>query len=125
MKEKATKLFQEALEKLDQANAEISRPEEDIVSYLVCKNAQVAIENYLKGYLFQNGVDASNFNTIDILFEQCKLLNNKFEKIKLSAINCKSEEFSTAYCNDIPRVSNCFAVASNLDSFLREEKIID
>ena len=125
MKEKATKLFQEALEKLDQANTEICRPEEDIVSYLVCKNAQFAIENYLKGYLFKHGVDASNYNTIDVLFDQCKLINKKFDTINLSSINCKSEEFSTAYCNDIPRVSNCFDIANNLDSFLRQEKIID
>ena len=125
MKEKATKLFQEASEKLDLANTEISRPPEDIVSYLVCKNAQFAIENYLKGFLFQHGVDASNYTTIDILFEQCKLVNNKFERINLSMINCKSEQFSTAYCNDIPRVSNCFNIANNLDAFLRAEKIID
>ena len=124
MKEKVTKLFQKASEKLDQANAEICRPEEDIVSYVVCKNAQVAIENYLKGFLFKNGVDASKYNTIDTLFEQCKLINNKFEKVSLSTINCKSEEFSTSYCNDLPRVSNCFDIANNLDTFLREEKII-
>ena len=125
MKEKAHKLFKDAYEKLDQANTEISRPEEDIVSYLVCKNAQVAIENYLKGFLFQNGVDASNYSSIDALFEQCRLINNKFEKVKLSTINCKSEEFSTSYCNDISRVSNCFNIANDLDTFLRKEKIID
>jgi len=124
MKEKALTLFKDAFEKLDQANTEISRPEEDIVSYLVCKNAQVAIENYLKGFLFQNGLDASNYSTIDALFEQCKRINTKFEKIKLSTINCKSEEFNTAYCNDITRVSNCFNIANDLDTFLREEEII-
>ena len=124
MKEKAQKLFNEAYEKLDQANAEISRPEEDIVSFLVCKNAQVAIENYLKGFLFQNGVDASNYNSIDTLFEQCQRINNKFEKVKLSTINCKSEEFSTSHCNDVSRVSSCFNIANDLGTFLREEKII-
>jgi HEPN domain-containing protein len=125
MKEKAHKLFKDAFKKLYQANAEISRPEEDIISYVVCKNAQVAIENYLKGFLYENGIDASNFSTIDELFEQCKRINNKFEKIKLSTISCKSEEFNTAYCNDITRVSNCFYIANDLDTFLGEEEIID
>jgi HEPN domain-containing protein len=125
MKEEAHKLFKDAYEKLDQANTEISRPEKDIVSYLVCKNAQVAIEKYLKGFLFQNGVDASNYSSIDALFEQCARINNKFEKVKLSTINCKSEELSTSYCNDISRVSNCFNIANDLDTFLRKEKIID
>lgn len=125
MKEKAHKLFKDAYKNLDQANTEITRPEVDIVSYLVCKNAQVAIENYLKGFLFQNGVDASKYSSIDALFKQCTRINNKFEKVKLSTINCKSEEFSTSYCNDISRVSNCFNIANALDTFLREEKIID
>lgn len=125
MKEEAHKLFKDANTKLDKAKTEISKPTEDIVPYLVCKNAQVAIENYLRGFLFENGVDASNYNSLDALFEQCKHINNKFEKLKLSTINCKSEELSTFYCNDITRVSNCFNVASDLDTFLRKEKIID
>ena len=125
MKEEAHKLFKDANTKLDKAKTEISKPTEDIVPYLVCKNAQVAIENYLKGFLFQNGVDASKYTSIDALFEQCKRINNKFGKLKLSAVNCKLEELSTSYCNDISRVSNCFNIANDLDTFLRNEKVID
>ena len=43
--------FASAQEKLNEAKKELFRPEEDLVSYLVCKNSQHAIENYLKGYL--------------------------------------------------------------------------
>ena len=46
--------FAAALEKLNEAKKELFRPEEDIVSYLVCKNSQHAIENYLKGYHFDS-----------------------------------------------------------------------
>ncbi len=41
--------------KLNEASNELYRPEEDVVSYLVCKNSQYAIENYLKGFLLKNG----------------------------------------------------------------------
>ena len=69
MNDKANKLFDDAIEKLNEANEELFRPEEDIVSFVVCKNSQFAVENFLKGFLLQNGVDPSNFKTIDSLYE--------------------------------------------------------
>ena len=51
MKKKADKSFKLAIDKLNEANDELLRPNEDVVSYMVCKNSQYAIENYLRGYL--------------------------------------------------------------------------
>lgn len=53
MENEAIKFFVNAAQKLNQANKELFKPEEDIVTYLVCKNSQYAVENYLKGYLFK------------------------------------------------------------------------
>lgn len=47
MDEKANNHFYLAKENLNDANEELYKPEEDVVSYLVCKNSQKAIENYL------------------------------------------------------------------------------
>jgi HEPN domain-containing protein len=124
MKRKANKLFIEAMEKLNEANEELFRPTEDVVSYLVCKNSQSAIENYLSGYLYSNGVDAKKFNTIESLYQQCKLINNKFEKVDLSDFQCKIYDTDTRYCNEVSKVSNCFDIADSLDTFLRKEKVI-
>lgn len=54
MKTKANKLFDEAIEKLNEASEELFRPKEDVVTYAICKNAQFAIKNYLKGFLLKN-----------------------------------------------------------------------
>jgi HEPN domain-containing protein len=124
MKSTANKFFGEAVEKLKEANEELFRPEEDVVSFAVCKNAQFAIENYLKGFLYNNGVDASNFKTIESLYEQCKTMNEKFKEIDLTAFRCKSHEIDSRYCNEVSKVNNCFDVADNLDTFFRREKII-
>ena len=124
METKAKKLFDEAIERLNEANEELFRPEEDIVSYSVCKNAQYAIENYLKGFLLQHGVDTSEYLTIDALFEQCKKINPNFEKVDLSDFECKSHKLDSRYCSEVSKVSNCFDVADSLDTFLRREKII-
>jgi len=125
MNDKAKKLFDDAIEKLNEANQELFRPEEDIVSFVVCKNSQFAVENYLKGFLLQNGVDPSNFKTIDSLYEKCKSINKNFEKVNLSDFECKSHKMDSRYCNDISKVSNCFDIADSLDTFLRKEQIIN
>jgi HEPN domain-containing protein len=124
MRIKAKQLFDEAVERLNEANEELFRPEEDIVTYSVCKNAQYAIENYLKGFLLEKGVDPIGYKTIDELFEQCKMINKNFEKIDLSDFECKSHKLDTRYCSQVSKVSNCFDVADKLDTFLRREKII-
>lgn len=125
MKVNAKKLFEKAIENLSEANKELYKPNEDIVSYSVCKHAQYAIENYLRGYLLQKGVNTVDFNTIEELFEQCKIIDKKFEKIDLSELDCKSHLIDSRYCSQVSKVSNCFDVADNIDTFFRQEKIID
>ena len=124
MKNESNKLFEMAISNLKEANKELYRPEEDLVSYSVCKHSQYAIENYLKGYLYENGINPSGFKTIQDLFEQCKRLNKAFEKVDLSDFNCQSHDLDSRYCNEISRVSKCFDTADNLDTFFRREKII-
>ena len=125
MNDKANKLFDDAIEKLNEANDELFRPEEDIVSFVVCKNSQFAVENFLKGFLLKNGIDPSRYKTIDSLYEQCKLINKNFEQVNLSDFECKSHKMDSRYCNEVSKVSNCFDVADSLDTFLRKEKIIN
>ena len=125
MKNDPNKLFEEAIDKLKEANQELFRPEEDVVTYRVCKNSQNAIENYLKGYLLQKGIDPSPYTTVNSLFNQCKIIDKKFESIDLSDFACISHNLDSRYCNEVEKVRNCFAAADNLDTFLRKEKIIN
>lgn len=125
MKAKDNKFFDHAVEKLNEANLELYRPEEDIVSFLVCKNSQYAIENYLKGYLLQQGFEPGNYKTIEVLFEECKKINKNFERVDLSNFDCKTQSMNERSCDEISKVSNCFKIAESLDIFLRKEKIIN
>jgi HEPN domain-containing protein len=124
MRERAYAFFNEAIKKLNEANEDLYRPEEDVVTYSVCKNAQFAIENYLKGFLLNNGKDPSNYNTINSLYKECKAINAKFQDIDLSDFSCKSHQINSRYCNEVSKVSNCFDIADNLDTFFRRENII-
>tara|TARA_R110002049_G_scaffold135233_5_gene294778 strand:+ start:8414 stop:8791 length:378 start_codon:yes stop_codon:yes gene_type:complete len=125
MEKEAIKFFVNAAQKLNQANKELFKPEEDIVTYLVCKNSQYAIENYLKGYLLKKGIEPNEHETIESLYKQCKKINKGFENIDLSDFNCKSSpDLESKFCNDVSKVNKCFDAADELDTFLRKEKII-
>ena len=125
MNYKPSELFDDAIEKLNEANEELFKPKEDISSYVVCKNAQYAIENFLKGFLLQNGINPDDFKTIDKLYEQCITVNKKFKEIDLTDFACKSYKMDSRYCNEVSKVSNCFVIADNLDTLFRREKIIN
>ncbi len=125
MKTKANKLFFDAVERLNEASEELFRPEEDVVTYAICKNAQFAIENYLKGFLLKNVIDPSDYKTIEDLYQKCRSINKKFEEIDLSELGCKSHTIDSRYCNEVSKVSKCYDIADDLDTFFRREKIIN
>ncbi|MGY5851805.1 hypothetical protein [Salegentibacter sp. F14] len=118
------KFFDEALEKLSQANDEFFRPEEDLVTYSVCKNAQFSIENFLKGYLLQHNVELADCKTLDCLYEKCLDINSSFAKLDLSALQCRSNAINTRDCSEVPKVSRCLNAANNLEALLKQEQII-
>ena len=125
MKPQENKLFTEANAKLNQAKEEIYKPKEDVVPQLVCKNSQFVIENYLKGYLFKNSINPQNYHTIEELITKCKEINNKFEKVNLSALQCTTKDLTTRTCTDTEKVCSCFDAAENFHNFLKLEKIIE
>ena len=125
MEKEASKFFVNATQKLNQANEELFKPKEDIETYLVCKNSQYAVVNYLKGYLLKKGIEPSENETIDSLYEKCKKINNRFEKVDLSDFICKSSlNLESEICNTVSKVNKCFDAVDELDTFLRREKII-
>lgn len=118
------KFFDEALEKLSQANDEFFRPEEDLVAYSVCKNAQFSIENFLKGYLMQHKIDVVGDETLDRLYEKCLNNNKNFSQLDLSALQCRSHNLNTRDCSDVPKVSKCLKIANKLEALLKQEQDI-
>ncbi|MCK4562005.1 MAG: HEPN domain-containing protein [Flavobacteriaceae bacterium] len=124
MDKKAKNHFNTAKDNLKDANEELFKPEEDVVSYLVCKSSQQAIENYLKGYLSLRGFETNNDETLQSLLDRCKSLDSKFNHVDIETIDCKAHKMDSRYCQDVNKVSSCFDTADNLDTFLRKLKII-
>ena len=124
MEERAANMYDEAVQMLKDAGDELYRPKEDVVSFLVCKNSQFAIQNFLRGYLLQHGFETTEEDTIDALFNKCKSINKNFEKVDLQGFDCQAHDLKSRFCEGAEKVSRCFDIADSLDTFLREEKII-
>ncbi|MDX1332847.1 MAG: HEPN domain-containing protein [Robiginitalea sp.] len=124
MKEKAAEFFNDGLQKLREANNELCRPEEDVVTSLVCSNSHAAIESYLKGFLMLNSVIPKEGESIANLYEQCKAINGHFEEVHLSGFECNAHKDESRFGNKSSKFSRCFDIADSLDTFLRREKII-
>ena len=124
MESNAPGLFDEAVRKLREANEELCRPEEDVVSYLVCKHSQHAIENFLQGYLLRNNIEFGGDENINTLFKRCVELNEKFKEIDLHDFTCKGHKKDSRSCSETEKVSKCYEIADKVDNFLRREKVL-
>lgn len=124
MDEKAKEYFEKATNHLNEANKELYKPIEDVVSFQVCKNSLYAIENYFKGYLAQRGFETKSGETLDHLLKRCRLVDKKFNQININTIDCSADHRNNKFCEEINKVSSCFNAADNLDSFLRKQQII-
>ncbi|EMR03303.1 HEPN domain-containing protein [Cesiribacter andamanensis] len=124
MEPTANQLFSEAIDKLNQAKNEFFRPQEDLSPDVICQNAQLAVEHFLRGYLLNESLDPSEFTTLEELFDECAFMNIHFNRIDISAFRCRSELPNSRGCADIPKVCSCLTVASRLECLIREENLI-
>ena len=125
MEVEATRFFSEAAAKLERAKSEFFKPQEDLSAFVICQNAQLAVENFLRGYLQQEEIDPDEFLTIDELYQECRIMNRQFEKVDLGAFACKALPTAIRSCSEIPLVCNCLQAASKLECFLRQEQIVE
>jgi HEPN domain-containing protein len=124
MKTRSEAFFKEASKKLKAAKEELFKPAEDIVCFSVCKNSQMAVENYLKGYLIKNNIEITYTDTIDSLYAKCKKFDSNFRNIDMDDMSCKKHLIDSRYCSEINTVSKCFDIADNIDTYFRKKKIV-
>lgn len=123
MEANAAVLFEKAALNLKRANKELCRPEEDVVAAVVCKISQEAIANYLKGFLLLKGINPPEGASIGTLYQKCRGINSHFEKIDIAGHEC-DVHLESRFCSGTENQSRCFDIADHLDTFLREEQII-
>jgi len=123
MKLRSDAFLKEGVKKLKQANEELFKPEEDIVAYSVCKNAQFAMDNLLRGFLLSNKVEPTQEDTIDSMLKMCAKIDDRFKKVDVKMIACKGHKIDSRYCSGLKTVTACFDAADSLDTLLRKAKM--
>ena len=100
------------------------KPEEDIVSLVVCRGTLGSIENYLKGFLALRGFETRNDENVGDLMERCRMLDKKFNGIRIEAIDCRNQTDSDLHCEEIEKLGACYQVADQLDTLMRKKGIL-
>lgn len=124
MDKKAEQFFSKGSRKLQEGNQELYKPEEDIVSLVICRSTIGSIENYLKGFLTLRGFDIEEDQTLADLMERCRMLDPKFHSIKIEEIDCRNAQDPDLHCEEIEKFGACYEVADQLDTLLRKKGII-
>ncbi len=124
MKLRSDAFFKAGERNLKQANGELFKPEEDIVSYAVCKNSQFAIDNFLRGFLLSKGQDPQENDTVETLYEKCLAIDADFKKVDVRAIACRHHKIDSRYCTKLKTVNSCFEVADSIDTLLKKSNLL-
>ena len=124
MDKKAEQYFSKGSRKLQEGDQELYKPEEDIVSLVICRSTIGSIENYLKGFLTLRGFDIEEDQTLADLMERCRMLDPKFHSIKIEEIDCRNVQDPDLHCEEIEKFGACYEVADQLDTLLRKKGII-
>lgn len=124
MDKKAEQFFSKGSRKLQEGNQELYKPEEDIVSLVICRSTIGSIENYLKGFLTLRGFDIEEDQTLADLMERCRMLDPKFRSIKIEEIDCRNVQDPDLHCEELEKFGACYEVADQLDTLLRKKGII-
>ena len=124
MDKKAEQYFSKGSRKLQEGDQELYKPEEDIVSLVICRSTIGSIENYLKGFLTLRGFDIEEDQTLADLMERCRMLDPKFHSINIEEIDCRNVQDPDLHCEEIEKFGACYEVADQLDTLLRKKGII-
>lgn len=124
MDERAKEHFSKGNRELHQADEELYKPEEDIVSLVVCRSTLGSIESYLKGFLTLRGFETRKEESIGELMERCRLLDKKFRSIRIEEIDCRNQKDPDLHCEEIEKLGACYQVADQLDTLLRKKGIL-
>ena len=120
--------LKQAFTELQNAESELNRPHEDVVSLSVCFGARQSLISMLRLFLNVSNSVKNTDSSINDLFNQCVKLDDRFSKIDLSAIRCNEidhEACEGKYCLEVNKVGECVAAAKQVKLLLLEKLMIN
>jgi hypothetical protein len=122
MQQLKSQLLETANKLIEDADREINRSSEDVVTYGVCHNTRNAISAYLNAFLMTHGEPKQDLPP-DKLLEKCAKLDGRFSEFDLSTILCKHETTTQndCFCTDPKKVQDCLDVAMQIGRIVAEQ----
>jgi hypothetical protein len=114
----------EANRELLNAENELSRPHEDVVTLSACQSVRAAMTSMLRTYLSEYALVPSNNPSLNDLIEASKKVNSNFAYIDLRNVECKGVDHAHCggkYCLSIENVSSCLAAAHQIRNIVWKE----
>ena len=118
MKTNPEYVLSKAQKKIQEAEDELMKPNEDVVAFSVCNQSKMAIKILLESYLIKNNLNFNEQEPLALLLERCATYNPNFKSIDLSNMNCRNTPNSQNYCDDIAKVSSCLTVAKQIEKLI-------
>ena len=78
--------YDEANNLFDLAQEHMCKPEEDVVTYVVCHTLYKSSILYLKAWLEQNGYEVDENSNLEQLLTRCREVDSKFADLKLEPL---------------------------------------
>jgi len=113
-------LKKRAQKEIQKAEEELMKPKEDVVSFSVCANSRLAMQQLLESYLLKNNILIKKHEPLALLLERCIKLNPKFKTIDFSNVDCRYNANNKNYCSGLDKVNNCLNIAKQIEDLLNK-----
>jgi hypothetical protein len=111
------------------AEAELSRPHEDVVTLSACQSVRSSMKHMMRLYLLANATETNDKMSTHELMKLCVRGSKLFNTVDISNIGCKDlskDGCDGRYCLAIENVSACVAAARQVKAIVwKELKIND
>jgi len=114
--------LQSAYQELLNAENELSRPREDVVTLSACHSIRESMRLMMQIYLNVCEVPTKENSSLIELLENCKKINPKFATVDMSHVECNGIDHINCddkYCLSMENVSNCMEAANQVNNIVR------
>jgi len=106
------------------AQAELNRPHEDVVTLSACQAMRSSMRMMMEAYLSIHDAPASDEASISELAEMCSRRNSAFAKVAMSNLDCRDAQHCDCdgkYCLSVTHVSGCLVAAHQVKEIVWKE----
>ena len=121
--------LKKAYKDLFNAENELSRPMEDVVTLSACQSVRNSMKQIMELYLMAHNISFDPNGSLSNLLDKCVAANQAFIGVDITDIECKGDnhkECNGKYCLSVEAVSHCLSAAKRLKEIIWWEfKITD